>query len=275
MYICYLYLTFQYIWDSSMSAVGIDRRLRRLRVRGRFFLLALEHGLAAGPIPGIERPVELLRSLRDVAFSGTIVNPGMVRIIAGQLPPALGLVVHLSAGTVQGSRVLASTVERAVTLGADAVSVRMSFGDRHEDRTLTDAGRVIDAAASLGLPVLAMAYPATRPGDSSTDSDRAAHAARAAAEIGASVVQTNFGGEPAGMHAIVRGCPVPVVVAGGPRSQSEEAFLDSLRRTIVAGAAGVSVGRQVFQSDVPAVTERHIADVVLDAERPVLSEVLR
>jgi len=263
-----------------MSLTGVERRRRRIEgAGGRIFLLAIDHGLPAGPLPGIERPDELVRRLRSVPFSGILTNPGLLHPISREVPPEWGLVVHLSAGTLLGSRpgskVISSTVEHAISLGADAVSIQISFGDSDEDRMIADAGRVVDAGRSLGAPVLMMAYPLAEPGGPSEDPVAAAHAARAAAEIGASIVQTNFAGGPDGLGTIVRGCPVPVVVAGGPRAPAENAFLEGLRGMLGAGAAGISVGRQVFQALDPAAAARRIADILFGSAPPIAVEAVR
>jgi len=203
----------------------------------------------------------------------------MVRAISADIAPAWGLIVHLSAGTLLGSRsgskVLASTVEHAVSLGADAVSVQISFGDSREDRMIADAGRIVNLATSLGLPVFLMAHAPAEPGESSEDPVAAAHAARAAAELGASIVQTNFAGAPDGLREIVDSCPVPLVVSGGPKGSTEDAFLDALCDVMRVGAAGISVGRRVFQAlDPPAMAQR-IADVVFGSDRPLIIEAAR
>src|SRR3972149_1971644 len=140
----------EHAWK-AMPYPGISRRLRRLEgPGGRFLLLALDHGLPAGPLPGIEAPVALLKALRGAPITGVIANPGLVPRIAPALPTSAGLVVHLSAGTVLGTRptskVLGTLPERALALGADAVSVQIHFGDVAEERMLSDAGRVVDAA---------------------------------------------------------------------------------------------------------------------------------
>lgn len=262
-----------------MGLLGIARRRRRLEgAGGRFFLLALDHGLATGPLPGIQRLEELIRSLRPHPCSAVIANPGMVRFLVPDLPPALGLVVHLSASTLLGleptSKVVSSTVEHAVALGADAVSVQISFGDSREDQMIADAGRVVDDATSLGIPVLLMAYAPANPGESCSGSLDAAHAARAAAEIGASLVQTNYAGDPQGLHGVVSRCPVPVVVAGGPPSSSDATFLDALRESMRAGAAGVSVGRRIFQAENPAAIARRIAAIVFEGDGPLVVEAV-
>jgi DhnA family fructose-bisphosphate aldolase class Ia len=140
---------------------------------------------------------------------------------------------------------------------------------------IADAGRVVDAGRSLGVPVLMMAYARAAPGESSGDPVAAALAARAAAEIGASIVQTNFAGASDGLRTIVRACPVPVVVAGGPRAPSEEAFLDGLRGMLRAGATGLSVGRQVFQAVDPAAVACRIADTLFGSDPPIAVEAAR
>lgn len=254
-----------------MPSLGTSRRLRRLGgSRGRFFLLALDHGLPAGPLPGIEDLSAVFPPLRDAPLTGVIVNPGM----AVQVPPEppRGLVIHLSAGTLLGSaptsKVLVCNVERALSLGADAVSVQIHFGDPAEDRMLADAGSVVDAAAGFGLPVVAMAYP---PGatQGAADSETARHAARAAAELGANVVQVPRPGGVDQVRALVRGCPVPVIVAGGPRSPSPDAFLDAVRAAVAGGAAGICAGRNLFQHPDPAGFARRVGEVVFGETAPV------
>src|SRR3990170_4797384 len=153
----------------AMHSPGIQARLRRLEgPNGHLFLLALDHGLPAGPLPGLEAPGRVLRRIRGAAVTGLIANPGIVAHIAPELDPRCGLVVHLSAGTLLGARptakVLAALPDRAVSLGADAVSVQIHFDGPAEDRMLADAGRVVDAATELGLPVLGMAHPPDRGG---------------------------------------------------------------------------------------------------------------
>jgi len=263
-----------------MSLFGVERRRHRLEGgAGRIFLLALDHGVAAGPVPGIERPTDLVRRLRSAPFSGLLVNPGMVRLISANIAPAWGLIVHLSAGTLlssrPGSKVLSSTVEHAVSLGADAVSVQISFGDSGEDRMIADAGHVVKLATSLGLPVFLMAHAPAEPGESSEDPVAAAHAARAADELGASIVQTNFAGAPDGLREIVHSCPVPLVIAGGPECSTEDAFLDALCEMMRTGAAGISVGRRIFQSLDPPAMAKRIADVVFGSDRPLMIEAAR
>ena len=244
-----------------MSSLGVSRRVRRLEgPGGRFFFLALDHGLPAGPLPGIEEPRSLASRLRPAPITGVIANPGMVRHLGAAIP---ALVVHLSAGTRLGahptSKVLSSTVERGLALGADAVSAQVHFGDPQQDRMLSDAGAVVDAAGDVGLPVLLMAHP---PASAPVDVGAARHAARAAAELRARIVQIPYTGTPKTFREVVRGCPVPLLIAGGPRASPPEAFLETVRGAIAAGAAGVSAGRNLFQHPDPAALATRVGEIL-------------
>lgn len=247
-----------------MVSIGVHRRADRLHgPGGRSFFLALDHGLPAGPIPGLEDPARLVASMSRVPLTGVIVNPGLVRFLPSPSPP---VIVHLSAGTMLGahptSKVLATTPDRACALGADAVSLQIHFGDPAEDRMVAAAGAAVEAADRLGLPTVVMAYP---PSNRTGDVDAVRHATRAAAELGASMVQAPYTGSSDTFLEVVRGCPVPVIVTGGPRASSTDAFLDAVAGAMAAGAGGLSAGRNVFQA-------AHPADVATRAARLVFAE---
>ena len=258
-----------------MASVGVERSARKLGGPGRgIFLIALDHGLPAGPIQGIERPSELLNRVRGVDFTGVILNPGMVRHAAPHIPEDRALIVHLSGGTLLGARptskILTGTVESAAGLGADAVSVQVAFRDPAENRMIADAGRVIGAAHRLGIPVLVMAHLSRSPGTPSEDIEGTAHAARAAAELGADLVQVSFSGGYPGLRRIVEGCPAPVLLAGGPAGGPEERWLEIVREAVPCGMAGVSVGRMIFQSPDPTRLAARIAGVLRRDPVPVV-----
>ena len=257
-----------------MVSIGVHRRANRLRgPGGRAFFLALDHGLPAGPLAGLEDPGRLVASLSRVPLTGVIVNPGLMRSLPTPSPP---VIVHLSAGTSLGSRpaskVLATTPERACALGADAVSVQVHFGSEAEDRMIADAGAVVEAAGRLGLPVLVMAYP---PAGRPTEGDEVRRAARAAAELGADFVQAPYTGSEASFRDVVRGCPVPVLVTGGPKAVSPEAFLECVAGALTAGAAGLSAGRNLFQAADPVALANRVARLLASDASPALAEVVR
>ena len=96
----------------------------------------------------------------------------------------------------------------------------------------------------------------------STTSAMVKHAARIGAELGADIVKTNYTGDPSSFKEVVRGCPVPVVMAGGPKTDSDEAFCKMVYGSILAGGAGVAAGRNVFQHDAPVKIIRVIKGIV-------------
>lgn len=210
-------------------------------------------------------------------MSGVIANAGLVRTIAPEV--RCGLVVNLSAGTLLGahptSKVLGASVARAVSLGADAVSVQIHFGDGQEDRMIADAGRIADDAHASGLPLLVMAYPPSEAVRVSADVAATRHAARAGAEIGGDLVQTNYVGPEDALREIVRGCPAPLLLAGGPKASSSDAYFDAVRAGLAAGAAGVTVGRNLFQDPDPAAFAARIAGLVFGPGAKVAVEVSR
>lgn len=247
-----------------MPSLGTGRRLRRLQgPGGRLLLLAADHGLPAGPIPGLEDPAALFAAGLSPPITGIIANPGIARFLPADA--RVPLIIHLSAGTRLGrrptSKVLSASVHRAVRLGGDAVSVQVHFGDASEDRMLADVGAVVDEADSLGIPVLVMAYP---PGstEGTADLEATRHAARAAAEIGADLVQVPHPGPEPAVRSVARGCPVPLLAAGGPRAATPSSFLDAVRAAMAGGAAGIAVGRNLFQNPHPAAFARELGEVV-------------
>ena len=247
-----------------MSSPGIHRRLRRLLgPGGRVLLFAADHGIPAGPLPGLEDPHPIFQSLVGSPITGIVVNPGMVRFVPAAVSAAL--VVHLSAGTLLGSsptsKVLASSPARAVAMGADAVSVQVHFGAPAEDRMLADAGRVVDEAGGLGIPVLIMAYP---PGmdEAGADPEDTRQAARASAELGADLVQVPHPGSTDRVRNAVRGCPIPLLTTGGPRASDLGRFLASVRSAMEGGASGLSVGRNLFQHPDPGAFAEEIGKAV-------------
>jgi len=104
-----------------------------------------------------------------------------------------------------------------------------------------------------------MAHP---PASAAVDVGAACHAARAAAELRARIVQTPYTGTPETFREVVRGCPVPLLVAGGPRASPPETFLETVRGAIAAGAAGVSAGRNLFQHPDPAALATRVGEIL-------------
>jgi len=142
-------------------------------------------------------------------------------------------------------------VQEAIHIGADAVSVHVNVGAQDEDKMLQNLGKVAEECDIFGLPLLAMMYPRGPKIQNEHAPDVVAHAARIGAELGADIIKTNYTGDIETFKAVVESCPSPVVIAGGPKCKSPEEILQTTSDSIKAGAAGLSIGRNVFQCESP------------------------
>ncbi len=132
-------------------------------------------------------------------------------------------------------------------LGADGVSVHVNLGDTNEREMLADLGRVARSADEWGMPLLAMVYARGPRVDNEFDPAVVAHCARVGVELGADVVKVPYTGDMESFSDVVSACCIPVVIAGGPRTESTRQFLEMVDNSLKAGGSGLSVGRNVFQ----------------------------
>jgi fructose-bisphosphate aldolase/2-amino-3,7-dideoxy-D-threo-hept-6-ulosonate synthase len=251
-----------------VSSIGKEIRMRRILVGGRALLVAMDHGVSSGPIAGLEDIRKAVSNVAKGGATGIVLHKGSVRFAKDYLDERLALVLHLSASTEVGPhpdrKVLVTEVEEAIALGADAVSVHVNLGGEDDDRMLGDLGSVASACGRFGMPLLAMMYPRGESVTNPFDVDVVKHVARVGAELGADVVKTVYTGSPDTFREVVRGCPVPVLVAGGPKLDSERSVLELVQGSLAAGAAGVSFGRNIFQAKDPIQMTRSIARMLFE-----------
>jgi len=155
-----------------------------------------------------------------------------------------------------------ATVEEALKIGADAVSIHVNVGAEDESRMLSTLGEISRHCQEWGMPLLAMMYPRGRKIKDEYSAESIAHAARVGAELGADIVKTNYSGDPDSFASVVDSCPVPVVIAGGPKVETELDLLRMVEGAIASGARGVAIGRNVFQHQDPELITRRICGVV-------------
>lgn len=146
--------------------------------------------------------------------------------------------------------------------GADAVSVHVNLGSNTEAAQLADLGRIAGESTVWGMPLIAMVYPRGPRIANATDPALVAHAANVAADLNADIVKTPFTGDIESMSDVVRSCPIPVITAGGTRASSQEQLYGDIESVMRAGAAGVAVGRNVFEADDVADVTRRISHIV-------------
>ena len=234
-------------------SLGKTIRLERIlnRKTQRAIIVPMDHGVSVGPIDGI---IDMRETIVDMANSGAdavLMHKGLVRCGHRASGRDVGLIVHLSASTslspLSNSKTLVGTVEEAVRLGADGVSVHVNLGDTNEREMLADLGRVARSADEWGMPLLAMVYARGPRVDNEFDPAVVAHCARVGVELGADVVKVPYTGDMESFSDVVSACCIPVVIAGGPRTESTRQFLEMVDNSLKAGGSGLSVGRNVFQ----------------------------
>ncbi len=243
---------------------GKKRRLKRIfREDGRTVIVPMDHGVTVGPIKGLVKMQEIVNQLLKGGIDALIVHKGIAKHVdVGDV----GLIIHLSGITSLSpdpdNKVQICSVEEALRIGADAVSVHVNVGAQKEDRMLEKLGRVAADCDSYGVPLLAMMYPR---GPAIKDEHAVAlvaHAARLGAELGADIVKTNYTGSIETFREVVQSCPVPVIMAGGPKMESAEDVLQMTYDSIKAGGSGLSIGRNVFQHTNPSLMVKALSAIV-------------
>ncbi len=237
--------------------IGKSIRMSRLMhgESGKFLILPLDHGVTVGPIHGIKNLKDVVNCAAEGGATAVVEHKGMVTPGFRGKGKDIGLIVHLSASTsltpFSNTKSLVGTVEEAIKLGADAVSVHVNIGDVNEREMLSDFGKISKAASEWGMPLLAMVYPRGDKIGNSYDAKLIAHCARLGAELGADIVKVSYTGDTESFANVVECTPVPVVIAGGEKMESDMELLTMVEEAMEAGAAGISIGRNIFQHQNP------------------------
>ena len=245
---------------------GMQSRLARIFEPGtnRAVMLAIDHGYFQGPTTGLERVDLSIVPLLTFA-DALMTTRGMVR---STIPPTSGVPIVLRASggpsilRELSNEQIAVAMEDAVRLNAAAVAVQVFIGGEHETQSVHNMTRLVDEGQRAGIPVLAVTAVGR---DLTRDARYLRLAVRICAELGAHVVKTYYCAD--GFDTVTSACPVPVVMAGGRKLPELEA-LTMAYNAIEAGAAGVDMGRNIFQSDQPVAMIRAIRAVVHDSAKP-------
>jgi len=220
------------------------------RGTGRTVIVALDHGGIAGPMPGIERPAEVVRACREGGADAILATRGVVSAAAGEWDRSLSVVLRLTGGfTVLGGKFeeeLISSPEAALSLGAAGVAVTVKFGHEREGQFTRQASLVADSCERWGMPLMVEAMAKGKE-MKSTDPKGILLASRAAQEIGADIVKTYYTGDPDSFRKVVEGCPVPIVILGGEKSDTLAQVFGDVHASIQAGAKGIAIGRNIWQ----------------------------
>lgn len=243
-------------------------RLRRLFRRGddRLFVVPLDHSVTDGPITGAGQLDGLVGRLAQNGVDAVVLHKGCLRHVDPRWFTDTSLLIHLSASTAHApdpdAKYLVAGVEEALRLGADGVSVHVNLGSQGEMRQIADLATIADACDRWNVPLLAMVYPRGPKIDNPRNPELVAHAVTLAAELGADIVKTVSVNSVHAMSDIARGCPIPIIVAGGPRLDAPGDVLSYVDDALRGGAAGVAMGRNVFQAPDPGAMARKISDLI-------------
>lgn len=253
-----------------MSILGKQIRLERIINRNtrRTVIVPMDHGMSIGPISGLINVRDAIQKVSEGGANAIVEHKGLVKAGHRGQGKDIGLIIHLSASTslstYPNAKTLICTVEEALKLGADAVSIQVNLGNGGEKEMLRDFGRVSYDARTWGMPLLAMIYPRGENIKDEFDVNVIKHAARVGDEMGADIVKVSYTGSTESFREVVKGCSVPVVIAGGPKMDSDIDILEMVKGSVDAGGAGASIGRNVFQHSDPTAMTRAIASIVHD-----------
>ena len=248
--------------------IGKEIRLDRIlnRRTDKTVIVPMDHGVTMGPIEGL---VSIPRAANQIAEGGAnaaIVHKGAAVFGHRGYGKDLGLIIHLSASTNMGPRpnnkVLVTSIEHAIRLGADGVSIHINLGAENEEQMLMDLGEISDKCFLWGMPLIAMMYPRGPKIANQFDVNVVKHAARVGAEFGADIVKVSYTGDPESFRQVVEGCSVRVVIAGGEKVESDKELFQMIEGAMKAGATGVSIGRNAFQHKNPTLITRIISQQV-------------
>jgi class I fructose-bisphosphate aldolase len=232
----------------------------------RTVIVPMDHGVSVGPIDGIINIKNAMSQVADGGANAVVVHRGIVEQGHRKSGPDMGLIIHLSASTslslYPNAKTLVCSVEEAVKMGADGVSIHVNIGNGHEKEMLSDFGMIARDANEWGMPLLAMIYPRGEKIKDEYDVEVIKHAARLGAELGADVVKVSYTGDTESFRKVVEGCHIPVVIAGGPKMNSDREILEMARGAIDAGASGISIGRNAFQHKNPVTMVRMLSAIV-------------
>ncbi len=246
---------------------GMANRLAQLIPSdGRCLFLPVDHGYFQGPTRKLEEPRKTIEPLLPYA-DAIFITRGVLRssVDPDNTKP---IILRVSGGTSMVGADLANEgittdIDEVIRLNASAMGISIFVGTDYEKDSLLNLSKLVDAGEKYGIPV--MAVTAVGRELEKRDARYLALCSRIAAELGARVVKTYWC---EGFEKVVRGCPVPVIMAGGPQTKTELEVFQFVHDGMQKGAIGVNLGRNIWQNDYPVAMIKAIRAIVHDGATP-------
>ena len=241
---------------------GLKNRMSRMvkPATGHTVMLACDHGYFQGPTTRLENPRRAFEPLVDYA-DVLAVTRGVLR---SSVDPSwdVPILLRVSGGTSVlqedlSNEGLTTSMKEALRLNVSAVAMSVFVGSPHEKESLLNLGKLVDEGEDHGMPVVAIT--AVGKELEKREARYLALACRISGEIGAHIVKTYYC---EGFSKVVEGCPVPLVVAGGPKMNTELDVFNTVHGAMQAGAIGVDMGRNIWQNDNPVAMIKAIRSIV-------------
>jgi 3-hydroxy-5-phosphonooxypentane-2,4-dione thiolase len=251
---------------------GMRNRIARMfgERSGHTVMLAVDHGYFMGPTRRLENAGATVAPLLPYADAVALTR-GILRT---SIPPhtTTPIVLRVSGGATilqddLSHEAITTPMKEALRLNCSAVALSVFVGAAHEHPSLVNLAQLVSEGEDSGMPV--MAITAVGKELEKRDARYLALACRVSAELGAHLVKTYYCDE---FSKVVEGCPVPLVVAGGPKLDSDRAALELCHKAISEGAKGIDMGRNIWQSDHPVAMLKALRAVV--HERATVGEAM-
>ncbi len=250
-----------------------NRLAQLIQKDGKALFLPIDHGYFQGPTHKLEKPGETIKPLLPYA-DAIMLTRGVLRncVDPANTKP---VILRVSGGTsVVGENLanegLITSIAEIVRLNASAVSMSVFIGSKYEHQSLINLAKLVDECEDYGIPV--MAVTAVGRELEKREARFLALCCRIAAELGARVVKTYYC--PEKFHKVIEGCPVPVVIAGGPKVDSELEVFEFVYDGLQKGAIGVNLGRNIWQTEYPVAMIRAIRAIIHENYTPKEAQTL-
>jgi 3-hydroxy-5-phosphonooxypentane-2,4-dione thiolase len=247
---------------------GMKNRLSRLIQKdGKALFLPVDHGYFQGPTHSLEKPGETIKPIYQYADAVMLtrgvlrncIDPSIEKPIIMRVSGAVSVV-----GEDLANESLVTSIQEILRLNASAVSMSVFIGTKYENKSLSNLSKLVDECEEYGIPV--MAVSAVGKELEKREARYLALAARISAEIGARVVKTYYCKE--NFEKVVEGCPVPIVIAGGPKTETQKEVFDFVYDGLQKGAIGVNLGRNIWQTQYPVASIKAIRAIIHEGYTP-------